>query len=89
MDKEVIQKELKKLKALEAVSHLEGVVLLKDYVKENTVNSLSVLLTVYMEKTDSEIKALCSTIKANLDLYQFITGNPEQIRAIDELLEPK
>jgi len=89
MDKDILKEEYTKLKALEAVSTLEGVVLLKEYVKGNVVTSLSVLLSVYMEKSDSEIKALCSTIKANLDLYQLITGNAKQIEAIEEMLDPK
>ncbi len=85
----MLQGEYKKLKSLEAVSHLEGVVLLKNYAKANATNAIDTLLSVFMERSESEIKALCSTIKANLDLYRVIAGNPKQVKAIEEAIAPE
>jgi predicted MPP superfamily phosphohydrolase len=87
MKKEQINEEYRKLKALQAVSNLEGVQFLVKQTKDICKNSIDLLANTYAEKSESELKAICATLKANLNIYQIITGVEKEIEALDEILK--
>jgi hypothetical protein len=83
---ETLKKELNKFKALQDVSHLEGVQLLVKHTKGIVKGCIDILSTGYAEKSEQELKVLCSTLKANLEIYQLITGAKKNIEAVEEVL---
>lgn len=84
---EVLKEELKKFIALRDVSHLEGVKLLIDDSKVKVVNCVELLANTYAEKSEQELRSICATLKANLDIYQKMTGLSETIENIEEALK--
>ncbi len=86
-EKEILGEELKQLKALQSVAHLEGVKMLIDSSKNTVMSCIETLSTQYFEKGEQELRALCATLKANLELYQSMTGLDEKIKAIEEVLK--
>lgn len=86
-DKEMLDTELKSLKTLQDVAHLEGVQVLVADTKAVVVATLTTLAGSYFDKTEQELRSLCATLRANLEIYQKITGIDNQIEAIEKALE--
>jgi hypothetical protein len=86
-EQDILKDEVKKLTALQDVAHLEGVQLLVSHTKNTVKNCIDILANQYVEKSESELKALCSTLRANLEIYQLMTGLADKIEAIDEALK--
>ncbi len=88
MNNDVLKESLKKLQALHAVSELEGVQILVQHTKSAVATIVLTLAGSYFEKSEQELRALCATLKANLELYQLITGCEDEIKAIESALQP-
>lgn len=88
-EKEMLESELKKQKALQSVAHLEGVKLLTEEVRAKVFNCVELLSNSYFDKSEHELRALCATLRANLDLYQTIKGSKKSIDAIESVLVPE
>jgi hypothetical protein len=86
-DKEMLNSELKNLKTLQDVAHLEGVQVLVADTKAVVVATLTTLAGSYFDKSEQELRSLCATLRANLEIYQKITGIDNQIEAIEKALE--
>lgn len=86
-EKDVLREELKTFVALRDVAHLEGVKLLIEDSKVKVINCVEILANNYSEKSEQEIRSVCATLKANLDIYQKMTGLSEQIENIEEALK--
>lgn len=87
MEKDQIKSELNKLKSLQDVSHLEGVQLLVERSRRIIINSVDALASSYTDKSEQELRVICATLKANLEIYQLMTGLDSQIEAIEEALK--
>jgi hypothetical protein len=87
MDKTAIEQELVKLKALQDVVHLEGVQLLINHAKNAVMNCIGILSSQYFEKSEQELRSLCATLKANLEIYQLMTGLKDEIEVLDSALK--
>lgn len=85
MDKELLKAELDKLKALQAISHLEGVKYLVDKSRDSIMACVNILSSQYAEKSEQELRSLCATLRANLEIYQLITGANKEVEAIENL----
>ncbi len=88
MNNDVLKESLKKLQALHAVSELEGVQILVQHTKSAVATIVLTLAGSYFEKSEQELRALCATLKANLELYQLITGCEDEIKSIESALQP-
>ena len=88
-EKEMFEGELKSLKTIEDIAHLEGVQTLTNDLKAIIVTTVGSLASGYFDKTEVELRALCATLLANLTLYQKITGVSEQIHAIEKAMVPE
>lgn len=86
-DKQMLEAELKSLRTIKDVKDLEGVQTLTKELKEIVVTTVGTLASGYFTKNDTELRALCATLLANLTLYQRITGIDNQIEAIEKALE--
>lgn len=86
MEKETLKKELETLKSLRDIANLPAVKLLILSSKDKVMNTVSLLANTYTDKSEIEVKSLCATLKANLDIYQLMTGVQNQIESIEEVL---
>lgn len=77
---------MKKATDLAGVVHLAGVRQLKDHVAGNVIAATEALARHHGSKTEAEVRALCATLAANLDLYQLITGVKKKKKAIEQAL---
>lgn len=86
-EKEMIEGEVKKLHALKDVADLDGVKELVFESKSIVLATLEQLSTKYVELQDIELRSLCATLTANLEIYQRLTGLDDKIAALEKVLE--
>lgn len=82
----MVKESLKHLSALRDIEHLEGVRLLRKSVRDVVVSCVDQLSRGYTNKSEQELRALCATLRANVELYDQITGNTERIKALEDIL---
>ena len=87
-EKKMLDTELKNLRTMKDIAHFEGVQMLVKDAKAVVVNTVEILGSGLFDRTDREIRDLCATLKANLEIYQKITGIDSQIEAIEKAMEP-
>lgn len=83
------KKELENLEKLQELSQSVGGEYLRNLSRETVINNIDALVNSYMDKDHKDLIVLCATIKANLSLFQLLSGVTEQIEAIKELYKDK
>lgn len=83
MDKE----ELGKLEDLKTYSESTGGKYLIDSSKQTCMNLITNISNSYLTLDEIALKGLCAKLAVNLDMYQLLTGLPNQIESIKKLFE--
>lgn len=83
----MIEGEIKKQRALKDVAELDGVKGLVSESKAIIVTTIEQLSGRYFDLSDVELRSLCATLRANLELYQKLTGLDDKIAALEKVLE--
>ena len=56
-------------------------------LKDILVRTTEQIASGYFSKSEVELKSLCATLKANLELYRSLTGVDSDIKVISELYD--
>lgn len=86
MDKETIEGEIKRLTALKDVQHLEGVQALAAHTRGVIIATVGTLSNNYTEATEVQLRGLCATLRANVELHRLVTNADSDIAALEDAL---
>jgi hypothetical protein len=81
------KKELGLLEDLKIMTESSGGKYLIEMSKKATMYNIENIANSYQMLNHEELVTKCARLKANLDMYQLLTGVEDQIKAIDELLK--
>lgn len=81
------KKELENLEKLKALSETVEGEYLRNLAKETVINNINALANSFSEKEHKDLIVMCANMKANLSLFQLLSGVTEQIEAIKNLYE--
>ncbi len=85
-EKEVLREESKRQKAILAVSELEGVKIIVADARASALSAIEILSSRFAELREMELRSTCSILRANLEIYQKITGAKSQVEAIEHMM---
>ena len=88
-EKAMLVESLKTLKPLHDDSKRPGVILLAADAKSIVVGAISQISSQYADLSEVQLRSLCATLRANLEVYQKITGIASQVEAIERALNPE
>lgn len=88
-EKAMLEEALKTLKPLHDIADYEGVKLLAADAKSIVVGIVSQLSSGYADLSEVQLRSLCATLRANLEVYQKITGIGDEVAAIEKALNPE
>lgn len=81
------KKELSNLEDLKIYSETAGGLYIKNTTKDVVVNTIANIVNNYKTLPHQELIALCSSLNANLSMYQLLTGVEDQIESIKQVYE--
>jgi hypothetical protein len=85
-DKQMLEDELVRLNHIKDVKDMEGGKAILALTGDAIVATVGLLSSTYIDAPEAQIRALCATLKANLELYQTLSGCESQIESIQKVV---
>lgn len=86
MEKEQLKQARDKAEALAALNQTPGGQVLLDVTRETVMATVHLLSSQYADKTEQEIRSLCATLRANLEIYNLLSKAESEMEALEEIL---